>query len=86
MSDKSSALDTLSAAEKAAVLDELLAARPDLREPAEACAAQVMTDADRAAVADDLEDALQDLDIEELNTRAGVPAGPGLRPSGRGRG
>jgi len=34
VSDKRSALDALSAAEKAAVLDELLAARPDLRQPA----------------------------------------------------
>ena len=77
MSDKRSALDTLSAAEKAAVLDELLAARPDLRELAEAYAAQVMTDADRAAVADDVEDALQGLGIEELNTRAGYRPGRG---------
>ena len=77
MSDKRSALDTLSAAEKATVLDELLAARPDLRDLAEACAAQVMTDADRAAVADDVEDALQGLDIEELNTRAGYRPGRG---------
>jgi hypothetical protein len=77
VSDKRSALDTLSAAEKAAVLDELLAARPDLRELAEAFAAQVMTDADRSAVADDVEDALQGLDIEELNTRAGYRPGRG---------
>ena len=35
LSDKT-ARQTLSAAEKAVVLDELLAARPDLREPAEA--------------------------------------------------
>ena len=77
MSDKRSALDTLSAAEKATVLDELLAARPDLRELAEAYAAQVMTDADRAAVADDVEDALQGLDIDELNTRAGYRPGRG---------
>ena len=48
MSDKRSALDALSAAEKAAVLDELLAARPDLRQPAEACAAQLLTGAGRA--------------------------------------
>ena len=34
MSGKRSALDALSAAEKAAVLDDLLTARPDLREPA----------------------------------------------------
>ena len=77
MSDKRSALDTLSAAEKATVLDELLAARPDLREPAEAYAVQLLTDADRSAVADDVEDALQGRDIEELNTRAGHRPGRG---------
>jgi len=71
------ALEALSAAEKAAVLDELLTARPDLREPAEAYAAQVMTDADRVAVADDVESALQGRDIEELNTRAGHRPGRG---------
>ncbi len=42
MSGKRSALDALSTAEKAAVLDELLAARPDLRQPAEAYAAQAL--------------------------------------------
>jgi len=77
VSDKSSALDALSATEKAAVLDELLAARPDLRQSAEAYAAQVMSGADRAAVADDVEDALQGLGIEELNTRAGYRPGRG---------
>jgi hypothetical protein len=77
VSDKRSALDALSAAEKAAVLDELLAARPDLRQPAEAYAAQVMTGADRSAVADDVADALQGLGIEELNTRAGYRPGRG---------
>jgi len=77
VSNKRSAFNTLSAAEKAAVLDELLAARPDLREPAEAYAVQVMTDTDRSAVADDVEDGLQGLDIEELNTRAGHQPGRG---------
>src|SRR6266568_3775215 len=77
VSDKRSALDALSAAEKASVLDELLAARPELRESAEAYAVQVMTDADRSAVADDVEGALQGLDIEELNTRAGYRRGRG---------
>jgi hypothetical protein len=77
MSDRRSALDTLSAAEKATVLDELLAARPDLREPAEAYAAQLMKGADRSAVADEVEGALQGLDIEELNTRAGAQPGRG---------
>ena len=59
------------------MLDELLAARPDLRQPAEAYAAQVMSGADRSAVADDVADALQGLDIEELNTRAGYRPGRG---------
>ena len=77
MSDKRSALEALSAAEKAAVLDELLAARPDLRQPAEAYAAQVMSGAGRLAVAGDVEDALQGLGIEELNTRAGYRPGRG---------
>ena len=77
MSGKRSAPDALSAAEKAAVLDELLAARPDLRELAEACAAQVMKDADRSAVANDVEDALQGLGIEEPNTRVGYRPGQG---------
>lgn len=82
VSDKRSALNALSAAEKAAVLDELLAARPDLREPAEAYAVQVMTDTDRSAIAGDVEDALQGLDIEELNTRAGYRPGRGyVHPS-----
>ena len=77
MRDKRSALDALSAAEKAAVLDELLAARPDLRQQAEACAAQLLTGAGRSAVADDVEDALQGLGIEELDTRAGYRPGRG---------
>ena len=77
MSGNRSALEALSAAEKAAVLDELLAALPDLREPAEACAVQVMTGADRAAVADDVQSALQGRDIAELTTRAGHRPGRG---------
>jgi hypothetical protein len=77
VSDKRSPLEALSEAEKAAVLDELLAARPDLREPAEACAVQIITNADRMAVADDVESALQFLDIEELNSRAGPRSGRG---------
>ncbi len=77
MNDKRSLLDTLSAAEKATVLDEVLASRPDLRETAEAYAVQVMADADRSVVADDVEGALQGLDIEELNTRAGHRPGRG---------
>jgi hypothetical protein len=77
VSDKRSALDVRSAAEKAAVLDELLAARPDLRQPAEAYAAPVMAGAGRSAVAGDAEGALQGLGIEQLDTRAGYRPGRG---------
>jgi hypothetical protein len=77
MNDKRSALDSLSATEKAIVLDQLLADRPELREPAEACAVQLMKGADRSAVADEVESALQYLDIDELNTRAGHRPGRG---------
>lgn len=77
MSRKMSALAGLSAAEKAIVLDELLAARPELRERAEAYAARLMSHEDRTAVADDVQDALQGLDIEALNTRAGYRPGRG---------
>jgi hypothetical protein len=76
VSGKRPALEALSAAEKAAVLDELLAARPDLREPAEAYAVQVMTGADRVAVADGVP-ALQGRVTEELTTRAGHRPGRG---------
>jgi hypothetical protein len=77
MSTKRPTLDALSAAEKAAVLDELLTPRPDLREPAEAYAARLMKHAWRPTVADDVESALKWLDIDELNTRAGYRPGFG---------
>ncbi|MGH3625459.1 MAG: hypothetical protein ACRDQ5_27390 [Sciscionella sp.] len=67
----------LSAAEKATVLGELLAARPDLHELAETCAARLMSNEDRAAVAGDVEDALRSQDIEELNGHAGYRPGRG---------
>jgi hypothetical protein len=72
-----SALDALSTAEKAAVLGELLTARPELREPAEAYAARLMEAADQSSVADDVAGALQYLAIDELNTRAGYQPGFG---------
>jgi hypothetical protein len=72
-----SALDALSAAEKAAVLDELLTARPELREPAEAYASRLMKDADRSAIAADVEGSLKFLALDELNTRAGYRPGFG---------
>ena len=77
MSDQRSALDLLFPVEKGAVLDELLTARPDLREPAEAHAARLMKDAERSAIADDVASGLKWLDVGELNTRAGYQPGFG---------
>lgn len=73
----SSVLAALSANEKATVFDELLAARPDLREFAETQAARLMSTEDRVAVATHVADTLRDLDIEELNGRAGYRPGRG---------
>ncbi len=77
MNRTTSALDALSAVEKAIVLDELLAARAELRERADALAAQLLSYEDRTVVAGDVADALQGLGIEELNTRAGYQPGRG---------
>ncbi|MGH3974197.1 MAG: hypothetical protein ACRDS9_12860, partial [Pseudonocardiaceae bacterium] len=67
----------LSVAEKATVLDELLAARPDLQGLAETCAARLMSNEDRSAVASDVADTLRGQDIEELNGHAGYRPGRG---------
>jgi hypothetical protein len=77
MNRRPSTLATLSSDEKAVVLDQLLAGRPDLRELAETYAASLMSGEDRSAVADDVEDALQGRDIEELNGQAGYRPGRG---------
>lgn len=77
MGSQTPALEALSVAEKAAVLDELLAAQPDLHKRAEACATKLMADADRTQVADEVSRSLHARDIEELNTRAGYQPGRG---------
>lgn len=71
MNRTTSTLATLSADEKAIVLDQLLAGRPDLQKLAETYAVSLLSDEDRSAVADDVEDVLQGWDIEELNGRSG---------------
>lgn len=77
MNRLTTALSVLSAAEKASVLDELLAVRPDLRELAETRAAQLMSTEDRDTVAAAVTDAWLGLDIMELNGRAGYQPGRG---------
>ena len=77
MRDKMSALDSLTPAEKGDLLDQLLAARPDLREQAEAYAVRRLSAEDQDAVALEVESALCGLDIEELNGRTGYQPGVG---------
>jgi hypothetical protein len=74
---RTSALDALTSQERAGLLEELLAARPELREQAEAMARGRLADEDRAGVADDVESALRCCDIDELSGRAGYHPGRG---------
>src|SRR5258708_32882137 len=71
VSGKRSALDTLSAAEKATVLDEVVAARPERRDPAEAYAIQVLTGAVWHAVAAGGEGARLARDLVGLGSMSG---------------
>jgi len=71
------ALNALTAAEKAELLDALLDARPALREQAEQLAVQRLSRVDPAGVADDVEFNLRSADIDELNARAGYQPGIG---------
>jgi hypothetical protein len=61
-SSSTSALEALSAQEAAAVLEELLAARPDLRDLAEEYAQARLSTEDRTVVAGDVADALRGLE------------------------
>jgi len=67
------ALDTLTAAEQAAVLDDLLAAHHGLAGEAERLATEHLDQPDRAAVAGEVEDALTALTVEDVWER-GVPS------------
>jgi hypothetical protein len=74
---KTLALDALTSAEKGELLGELLAARPELREQAEALVERRLVDEDRSAVAAELEYGLRRHDIDELTGRAGYHPGTG---------
>jgi hypothetical protein len=74
---KTSALAALTLDEKGELLDQLLTARPELREQAEALAQRRLTEQDRYAVAAHVEWAMSFHDIEELNGRAGYHPGRG---------
>lgn len=63
-------------------MEELLAARPELREQVEVMARERLVDEDRAGVADDVESALRCRDIDELSGRAGYQPGRGYVDAG----
>jgi hypothetical protein len=68
---KGKVLARLKPGESASVLRSLLERHPDLVAEAEAMASAAVTEVDADAVAEDVEQAVLDLDIDDLGTRAG---------------
>lgn len=68
---KGKVLARLKAEESASVLRSLLERHPDLLAEAEAMASAAVTEVDADAIAEDVEQAVLDLDIDDLGTRAG---------------
>lgn len=64
-------LDHLAPGESAAVLRRLLTAHPELAAEAEQIARSVLSEVSFESVADDVEDALRSLNLDDLNSRAG---------------
>lgn len=80
VSRTASALAALSASEKATVLDEVLAVRPDLRELAETHATRLMSTEDRCAVANDVAATLRGFGHRGTQRPRRIPARSRLRP------
>lgn len=77
MPARSTAVNALTATEKAELLDALLTARPDLRGQAEELATRRLSTVDPIGVADGVASALLFVEIDELNDRAGHQPGIG---------
>lgn len=71
---KAGGLDRLKADETAVVLRLLLEKHPDLRKEVEALAKSVIGDVSVEDIADEVEDAVRGLDLDDLNSRAGSHA------------
>jgi hypothetical protein len=78
---KGSVLDRLKSEEAATVLHRLLAARPDLGTEAERIARSLLHEVTFEAVADEVEEAVRALDLEDLNSRAGRHAWGYVEPT-----
>lgn len=80
-SKKAHALDNLKPEEAVAVLRVLLERHPDLAKEVEDLAGSVIGDVSIEDVADEVEDAVRALDLEDLNSRAGSTAYGYVEPS-----
>ncbi len=74
-------LDQVTADEAATVLRVLLKKHPDLTKEVEALAKSVIGDVSIEGVADEVEDAVRALDLDDLNSRAGRHAHGYVEPS-----
>ncbi len=74
---EASVLASLTLVEKGELLDHLLTLRPELGEPVEEVARLRLVEANREAVAADVEWAISSHDIDEINGRAGYHPGRG---------
>ncbi len=78
---KTDSLDRLKGDEAAAVLRLLLKGHPELAKEVEALAKSVIGDVSIEEVADDVEDALRSLTLDDLNDRAGPKADGYVEPT-----
>jgi hypothetical protein len=74
-------LERLEADEARGVLDRLLAAHPDLRLEAEQAARSLLSQVSFESVADDVEQTLRSLDLDDLGSRAGRHRGGYTSPT-----
>ena len=74
-------LDRLDSVEAAAVLRQLLAAHPEIVSEAEEISRSLLREETYAAIADEIEEAVQALDMGDLNARAGAHEWGYVEPS-----
>jgi repressor LexA len=81
VSDACTAMARLKGEEKVTLLRTLLRKHPELAEEVEALAASVIGDVSTEDIAQDVEDAVRCLDLDDLNSRAGSHADGYVEPS-----
>jgi hypothetical protein len=71
-SDEMAVLDKLQPGEAALLLERFIAAHPDFRNEAERIAHSVLGGVSFCEIADEVEDAIRQFDLDDLNSRAGA--------------